>query len=797
MLKKLLFVLLLHTTGFAQTLDWGLHMPSRFEINREHGSATYANGDFIIGGHYKYTGQITSNAPTYTTQPGKQHGYLARYDSLGNFIWWKDLAGNDVRVQSVQIDDFDTLFISGSFTDTIYPDETDSNIFYYTSSAYPQFFMAKYLPGGQFDKMIVLEINNASGAPADHRRKNQLALNGANQVLWIIDLSSFTAYDLDPSIGVNRVFSNNQNSSALISYNRNLEYIWHRELKMNSSASRFSTIVTAFHDLRPGFGGDIYITGDATGSMNVVPGPVGFEVSISGSGNVRNGYWLCLSKQGNFKWSINFKDGFKPKIGWDIESKHGYVMMIARGDVNLSRTMGATQVSTTGRAVSLVVARFSHTGNLDWVHELDSGIHAWDAQVLNDNLFYFGSYRNVVDFDPTAHDTILNGGIYTTAYMSSFDTLGDLHLLMSLEQKPFTSIFHTIIPDENHAQVRLIADSGGPTDFDNNPNSSFTLPLFNNLISYKLPKKSACRPPAFLDTLSAFYTYCAQEPIELNFERNAHHLSILSWQIDTGTGFLPLSNSAYTFQNNGYRLLFTNYTHTDTAHIRGIVSNTCGVDTSVSHTLYIYKEKFQQQSFSLCATDTVVYNGIAYTTPIVFFDTLQNWKGCDSIVQTSIDYVPPVITVSDDQGILKVKHISDYTYQWIDCLTGDAILDATDTVFTPPQAGSYAVVISKNTCVDTSDCIASNIGLNETPVETISIFPNPAHEYVTLYIPGFKPLDQWQAKLLDVQGKTLFETPLEKPRTNLPLSELSSGIYFLEVEYKQQVVLRRKILVRH
>lgn len=45
------------------------------------------------------------------------------------------------------------------------------------------------------------------------------------------------------------------------------------------------------------------------------------------------------------------------------------------------------------------------------------------------------------------------------------------------------------------------------------------------------------------------------------------------------------------------------------------------------------------------------------------------------------------------------------TYQWINCSGNTPIAGATNQSFTPTQTGNYAVIITNNGCVDTSDCV--------------------------------------------------------------------------------------------
>lgn len=75
------------------------------------------------------------------------------------------------------------------------------------------------------------------------------------------------------------------------------------------------------------------------------------------------------------------------------------------------------------------------------------------------------------------------------------------------------------------------------------------------------------------------------------------------------------------------------------------------------------------------------------------------------------------------------------TYQWIDCDNQNMeMAGEISQTFSPSQNGNYAVVITENNCVDTSECVLINslsveegLQLSET-----SIYPNPTNGKVRI-----------------------------------------------------------------
>ena len=69
-------------------------------------------------------------------------------------------------------------------------------------------------------------------------------------------------------------------------------------------------------------------------------------------------------------------------------------------------------------------------------------------------------------------------------------------------------------------------------------------------------------------------------------------------------------------------------------------------------------------------------------------------------------------------------------YQWLDCNNNNAIiLSENGQSYTPISNGNYAVQLTENGCIDTSDCILINtIGIIENNFESrVSLYPNPTN----------------------------------------------------------------------
>ncbi len=82
-------------------------------------------------------------------------------------------------------------------------------------------------------------------------------------------------------------------------------------------------------------------------------------------------------------------------------------------------------------------------------------------------------------------------------------------------------------------------------------------------------------------------------------------------------------------------------------------------------------------------------------------------------------------------------------------------------------------------------------GIQDTPKETISVYPNPAKDYVWVQGTGHKVQD---VKVLDVAGKVIpVSFANENDEIKIDISKLNAGIYVLQIN-TQQGVISRKIM---
>ncbi len=73
--------------------------------------------------------------------------------------------------------------------------------------------------------------------------------------------------------------------------------------------------------------------------------------------------------------------------------------------------------------------------------------------------------------------------------------------------------------------------------------------------------------------------------------------------------------------------------------------------------------------------------------------------------------------------------------------------------------------------------------------EQIAIYPNPANEYIT--IENFVFSKGQTISVYDIQGQLLLQQPMLQAKTNINITTISNGVYFLKVENEKGVVAKK------
>lgn len=143
-------------------------------------------------------------------------------------------------------------------------------------------------------------------------------------------------------------------------------------------------------------------------------------------------------------------------------------------------------------------------------------------------------------------------------------------------------------------------------------------------------------------------------------------------------------------------------------------------------------------------------------------------------------------TISRIGNSFKANQASGATYQWLKCPEMSIISGQNGQLFTPTEDGSYAVQITKNGCVDTTDCVVLNtLGLEDVSNLEVSVYPNPISDILTVDFGSEVQLDN--LFITDAWGRIIYNNSnLTTQVFKIDLSKESNGIYFLNIQSDQK-----------
>jgi len=119
-------------------------------------------------------------------------------------------------------------------------------------------------------------------------------------------------------------------------------------------------------------------------------------------------------------------------------------------------------------------------------------------------------------------------------------------------------------------------------------------------------------------------------------------------------------------------------------------------------------------------------------------------------------------------------------YQWLNCDENyTPVIGEENQSFISTENGTYAVQVTENNCIDTSECITIlTVGSQHELSNQVLVYPNPSSGI--LHIEGLQTLkSNARISILDVHGKNIKRINLDSKTLNL--SKFSPGLYYLEI----------------
>jgi len=220
-----------------------------------------------------------------------------------------------------------------------------------------------------------------------------------------------------------------------------------------------------------------------------------------------------------------------------------------------------------------------------------------------------------------------------------------------------------------------------------------------------------------------------------------------------------------------------NYTWNQTGTYMDTIPNAAGCDSVLTINLQIGRTS-SSESVAACDTFIIPGSGQIVTSNGFYTDTLQTSGGCDSVVSYQVTISNLNDSVIRTGNTFQALQIGG-AYDWFLCNNGvlDSLVQDSGSLFTASMNGSYLVVISQGSCIDTSDCFdVTGIHVNErnSSAAGFKVFPNPSSGTVHV---SSKVKHEQIIELISISGQKLDQFKIEQ--NQVFEVKLPPGMYFI------------------
>ena len=313
--------------------------------------------------------------------------------------------------------------------------------------------------------------------------------------------------------------------------------------------------------------------------------------------------------------------------------------------------------------------------------------------------------------------------------------------------------------------------------------------LIENLNLSQLPKGTHELNYQFKDSLGMWSAVIVNNFQKISFPIADYSYNTVSNCDSTTVQFTDLSIDGDTyFWNFGDGTTDTTATPTHNYYTPGsyLVSLTVTdtltlADSTYQTTLFVTGNTAHSFALSACDSYTSPSGNYVYKTSGIYYDTIPNQWGCDSLLTINVTINTVNTDVIQNSATL-TANATGATYQWMDCDNDYSIINGeTGQSFTATQNGSYAVKVTQNGCTDTSACYTvTTVGILENTFSNdITVYPNPTNGIVKIDLG--ETLSEFVVSIIDVNGKLIRQSTYKNTKMFELNLNVQSGIYLLTI----------------
>ncbi len=776
MKKILLFTTMLFSSAIAnaQTFGWAGSLGSG--SNEEgRGVAVDASGNVYSVGYFTGSGDFDPGPGVTTlTSGGSNDVYVSKLDASGNFVWAIRMGGTGPQTGvAIALDNSGNVYITGNFNNTIDMDP-GAGVVNITSLGAQDIFIGKYDPSGN-------HVWSKRFGSAFHEAAANITVDASGNVLTCGLFTGTT--DFDPGAGTVNLTASTVSDGYISKLDANGNYVWAKQIGLSGSNTPTS--------IKCDGSGNIYLTGGYESTTDFDPGAGSYPITSAGSVDI---FFLKLDTNGDFSWAGSM-GGTSYDLGRSLAiDAGGNVVMTGefQGTADLDPTVGVYNL-TSFAIKDIFIAKFNPaTATFIWsvmVGETYNDIGYSIATDASNNIYLTGDFTGTVDFDPGAGSVLLTSdGNQKDCFILKLDASGNYMWAGKFGSSFLADAAYSIYVDAS-TNIYTTGSYQDVVDFDPGVGTNI-LTSGGQVDVYVLKLEQCVAPVAPMNTTpAASLTVCGPGSTTLT----ASGSGTLGWYsastggtyLGGGTSFTTpvLSNdTVYYVQDStcvdGPRTAVTvTFNPAMSTSVSSQTNVTCfgGIDGNAGVSVSGGTPNYSYLWTPSGGTQPVEFNMSAGT----YTCTVTDAAGCTTAQIVTITEPGAIDVTTTLNGNMLSANQNGATYQWIDCLNGNApVAGETNQTFTPQANGDYAVIVTVGPCSDTSACTNVITGIDAHDNVAFNLYPNPTNGIVTIQLNTFSP--NAQIEVFNALGQMVITA---KPTNTVTTVELpkENGIYLVRI----------------
>ncbi|MGB0870576.1 MAG: T9SS type A sorting domain-containing protein [Flavobacteriales bacterium] len=684
---------------------------------------------------------------------------------------------------SLTVDDFGNVYSTGYFTGTVDFDPGLDTV-NLTSIDDNDVFIQKLSPNGE---LIWVKQFGGSSSEVGYSVKTDSEGN-------VYFLGNFIEdFNFDTMTGASVVNSLGQNDVFIIKLDSNGTLLWNKHIGGTKPDYGRSVEI----DLS----GNIYITGGFDETVDFDPGLGVYNLTSVGDLDI---FILKLNSNGDFIWAKSIEGSLPKYCPFDkglVSDSLGNIYFTGYfiGTIDSDPGPAVNNLSWTSGGYDVFLEKLDSNGNFVWVQQM-GGFSQNRTRSINidqfSNIYLSGNYHGTVDFDPSINEYNLTSE-NIISYIQKFDSDGQFIWLKEIRSDSMVIGTQYILIEstalDNNGNLYSTGYLDGTFDFD--PNEQvYYLNSGNNSGNIFIQKLN--NDGQFLwATQYVSENYATGMSIIVDEENKIYSLGEFRDNLDS-IDFDPSQEVSNLISNGGTDIFIQKLSQCIPTSINPAVTDL----TEIQGTCQLFDSIIQPPlAYDNCGNEL---NGIpSIPFPITDQSISQiTWLFEDPYGNSSSQN-QNITWLSLDNSIYLNGHNliasnTNATYQWFECSSEYIpLVGETNQIYTPVVNGNYALQITENGCIDTSECLLiNNVGLDSYfDIDNIFIYPNPTKG--TFNILHNESIVLQEIEIYSSLGENVYQKKeLSKNELKHFNLKLSNGIYFVKLTFNDVVYIKELVI---